>query len=398
MNNMFITQLFFQVVLFQACFVNGRKSQADILYSDLFADYNKNVLPQEKSSVPVDVNMTFLLFGIREFDELTGKFSVMAALYLTWRDFRLKWNASLYNNTNVLVIPENKIWTPNPVIKNPYDSMKGFVNNMFPVTLNHQGNVIWVPGDIISSVCDVDVTYYPFDIQICELDFVCWGYTSYSLVLHSPVSELPLTHYSKHGEWRLVNTTFKSLNYGLSSVSVKIAMRRRPMFVVLNFILPVVCMTVLNLFVFVLPVESGERVSYSITVLLAIAVFFTLVGENLPKTSFRTAIVSYFLFSYLIISTVICAFVILSSSLYYADVTRPVPKLLLRVTEKLRSRKSHRRRKYALKEKSGNVLSEDDVLTWKILSHWLDNFALGICFIAIAVSVTGFFIIVPRER
>ena len=171
------------------------------------------------------------------------------------------------------------------------------------------------------------------------------------------------------------------------------------MFVVLNLILPVVCMTVLNLLVFVLPVESGERVSYSITVLLAIAVFFTLVGENLPKTSFRTAIVSYFLFSYLIISTVICAFVILSSSLYYADAKRPVPKLLLRVQEKLRSRKSNRERKYALNEKSDDVLSDDgDILTWKILSRWLDNFALGICVIAIAASITVLFIILPREQ
>lgn len=397
---MLVTKLFFPIVLFQTCFVNGKKSQAEIVYGELFADYNKNILPQEERSVPVNVSMTFLLFGIREFDELTGKFSVMAAFYLTWTDFRLKWNASLYNNTNVLVISESSnIWTPNPVIANPYDSMKGFVNNMFPVTLNNQGKIIWVPGDIISSVCDVDVTHYPFDVQICELDFVCWGYSSYSLVLHSPTKELPLTHYSKHGEWRLVNTTTKSTNDGISSVSVKIAMRRRPMFVVLNLILPVVCMTVLNLLVFVLPVESGERVSYSITVLLAIAVFFTLVGENLPKTSFRTAIVSYFLFSYLIISTVICAFVILSSSLYYADAKRPVPKLLLRVQEKLRSRKSNRERKYALNEKSDDVLSDDgDILTWKILSRWLENFALGICVIAIAASITVLFIIVPREE
>jgi hypothetical protein len=44
-------------------------------------------------------------------------------------------------------------------------------------------------------------------------------------------------------------------------------------------------MCILNIFVFLLPADSGERVGYAITVLLAIAVFLTISSDSLPATS-----------------------------------------------------------------------------------------------------------------
>lgn len=166
-------------------------------------------------------------------------------------------------------------------------------------------------------------------------------------------------------------------------------MQRRSTFIVLNIILPVVCMAVLNLFVFILPIESGERVSYAITVFfLAIAVFFTLVSDNLPKTSFRTAIIMYIMLSFLNMSAVICVLVILSSSLYYTDGKRPVPQLLVRADKKFRLKNVHKTKKCVLEENGENPLSNyDSAVTWKNLSRWLDNFAIGICLLAITASV-----------
>lgn len=386
---MLIPKFLFQflVCLILVWVVNaGGKTYADVLYGDLFADYNKDLLPQWQEDAPVVINITLSLFGIREFDELTGKFSVMAELHLSWTDFRLKWDPSVYNISQRLVIPKKKIWTPNLVLINPYDSLKGFVDDVFPVTLRNDGKVIWIPSDIISSVCDVDVTYYPFDIQICRLEFLCAGYNRKSVVLNNPSPEVSLTHYSKHGEWKLLNATYPIKHGGY--IVAEIAMQRRSTFIVLNIILPVVCMTVLNLFVFILPIESGERVSYAITVFLAIAVFFTLVSDNLPKTSFRTAIIMYIMLSFLNMSAVICVLVILSSSLYYTDGKRPVPQLLVRADKKFRLKNVHKTKKCVLEENGENPLSNyDSAVTWKNLSRWLDNFAIGISLLAITASV-----------
>jgi hypothetical protein len=44
-------------------------------------------------------------------------------------------------------------------------------------------------------------------------------------------------------------------------------------------------MAVLIAMVFKLPVDSGEKIGFSLTVLLAYAVYLTMISENIPSTS-----------------------------------------------------------------------------------------------------------------
>ncbi|KAK0064747.1 acetylcholine receptor subunit beta-like 1 [Biomphalaria pfeifferi] len=73
--------------------------------------------------------------------------------------------------------------------------------------------------------------------------------------------------YMIHGEWGLrrpevqtklvyVGTTIRSL------IEVTIVMKRRPTCFIFNILLPVVLLSFLNIFVFVIPVESGEKINY----------------------------------------------------------------------------------------------------------------------------------------
>ena len=78
-------------------------------------------------------------------------------------------------------------------------------------------------------------------------------------------------------------------------------------------------MSLINLFTFLIPVESGERISYSITCLLAIAVFLTLVSDNLPKSSQPMSVMCYYLMSILIISVLICLAIILNLNVYFTE-------------------------------------------------------------------------------
>ena len=71
----------------------------------------------------------------------------------------------------------------------------------------------------------------------------------------------------------------------------------------------------LNTLVFLLPCESGERISYAITVMLSIAVFLTLVGDHLPQTSEPMSILSYYMMLILVLSTLTCLAVILNMDL-----------------------------------------------------------------------------------
>ncbi|XP_033747863.1 neuronal acetylcholine receptor subunit alpha-7-like [Pecten maximus] len=65
---------------------------------------------------------------------------------------------------------------------------------------------------------------------------------------------------------------------------------------------PVMLLCFLNPFVFLLPSSSGERISYTITMFLSLAVYMTLIGDILPKVSENMAGMSYFLLAVLFYS------------------------------------------------------------------------------------------------
>ena len=58
----------------------------------------------------------------------------------------------------------------------------------------HTGEVQWVPPAIYKSSCRIDVKFFPFDTQECEMRFASWTYNARE-VIFSPYSEERDTKY-----------------------------------------------------------------------------------------------------------------------------------------------------------------------------------------------------------
>ena len=58
--------------------------------------------------------------------------------------------------------------------------------------VGHEGDVLWLPAAIFRSTCSVDILYFPFDIQICNLKFGSWTYDGWKLDInfHSDVGDV----------------------------------------------------------------------------------------------------------------------------------------------------------------------------------------------------------------
>ena len=98
--------------------------------------------------------------------------------------------------------------------------------------------------------------------------------------------------YATNGEWRVDKIAIKSDKQKLSCcseafsvVEFKIALHRKPQYFVLNLIAPSAILCFLTLLSFTIPSESGERIGFITTLLLAMTVYLLLIADVLPETS-----------------------------------------------------------------------------------------------------------------
>ncbi|XP_070535236.1 neuronal acetylcholine receptor subunit beta-4-like [Ptychodera flava] len=135
--------------------------------------------------------------------------------------------------------------------------------------------------------------YFPWDRQTCYLRFASTAYYSDEVRLNvqENLTVEEVVQY-KNYEWKLtgissevevhknyVDLAFESLAiYGLE-------MERVPLYYLMNIVFPSNMMFLLSFCVFWLPPDCGERLSFAVSLLVALSVFQLLVGETLPTNA-----------------------------------------------------------------------------------------------------------------
>ena len=74
----------------------------------------------------------------------------------------------------------------------------------------------------------------------------------------------------------------------LTMVKIELQFTRLRPFYIINFIVPALLLALCMLLAFLLPTECGERLGYSLTILLSYTVLLTIVADMMPTTSKQT--------------------------------------------------------------------------------------------------------------
>jgi len=129
--------------------------------------------------------------------------------------------------------------------------------------------------------------------------------TIFCFAIFSNDSFVNLGHYEENSVWEMVDaiTVVKDLT-GSPSVLMEYTLKRKPSYYIFNIIIPVIVLGFLDVFAFVLPVSSGERAGFSITVFLTFAIFLTIIGSALPVNSENICVLSVYLMVMTIFSVV----------------------------------------------------------------------------------------------
>ena len=328
-------------------------ADADRLVQDIRSKYNGNIRPVANFLHPVRINMTLYLLDIQDFDEVLETLKTSAIVSLSWFDQGTVWNTTEYGGLDFITLRDyDFLWTPPISLMNTAERMKDLIGNERCVAiLENEGEVHAAPADILHSSCQVDISNYPFDTQTCAFIFVTFGYMPQLLAFNTETTSVNLKYFTPTGSWRFVESTSFLNNYNVTFV---IVLQRKPQYVILNIFVPIIALSILNVFVFWIPVESGERISYCLTVLLSLAVFLTLVGQTLPKTSEPMSWFSFSLVETMLTSIGITITVIFNMRLYYKDESTEVGRVWNKVMSCLSKRKSSE--KYAAsRERYTNV-------------------------------------------
>ena len=99
---------------------------------------------------------------------------------------------------------------------------------------------------------------------------------------------------------RMENGNIKVIHHPRVLVQEKAHLHRNwrihwnPYFHILNSLVPMVLLAFLSAMVFKLPPDSGEKMGFSLTVLLAYAVYLTIISDDMPSTSTSTSVLCKF--------------------------------------------------------------------------------------------------------
>ncbi|XP_069105818.1 acetylcholine receptor subunit alpha-like [Argopecten irradians] len=306
------------IILFIICHchmilpVMGSVENMTRLMADVFSNYSRDVRPAKDTGDTVTISTTLFLLSILDVDEVAGSITLSGGLTIFWLDYRLAWQPADYGGISYLMVNSSKIWVPNLFLMTSSAEMEKFSLHEYDIRIRDTGLLNVSAGKLMRSTCSIDMTYFPVDSQKCSMIIVPWGYLPTEVNLTTMYPTFETRYFSPNGEWSVDDTSaemFDDPDYVSNAVVFTLTLKRRSAYFIISMLVPVYILCFLNPFVFLLPASSGERISYTITMFLSLAVYMTLVGDNMPKVSEPMAGISYFLLVSMIFS---CALTIIT--------------------------------------------------------------------------------------
>ncbi|XP_022105188.1 neuronal acetylcholine receptor subunit alpha-7-like [Acanthaster planci] len=280
-------------------------------------------LPADQQDLPLTVEIGMMLQQIMNVYEKDQILIINAWLNYGWTDPTLAWNQSHYGGVKNIRLPPSHLWTPDVLLYNSADD--GFDATYHTnVLINSSGYCVWIPPGILRSTCQINVEYFPFDEQICTLKFSSWTYDGFALDLISKNDSSFTDSMTENGEWEMLSMwavrevePFESTTY--VAVTFKLHIRRRSLYYFVNVLIPCVLISMLTVLSFSLPPDSGEKLSFGVTILLSLTVFMMIVASAMPETSFVIPLIAKYFTCVLVLVALSVVCTVISLNLHFRN-------------------------------------------------------------------------------
>ena len=303
------------------------------LLDTLLSTHNKRIIPDGTQNETFKVLSDAGIIQIHDVDEKNQILDAFYYLFWSWYDEELAWNPIDHGNLTSLVLSEGSIWTPDVELVNNVDislSKKSTITTYFQVL--YTGQVIHNQVVNYKSSCSMNFRYFPFDKQNCTLTFIPLGYIGSDINLTIANTPLGRQMEYENSEFEFLGITALNLiddccKVSMPTLNYHVTFQRRPLFYVINMIMPCVLITLVAMLAFCIPPESGEKVGLGVTVLLSLTVFLLILSEQMPPMS-KIPLVGVYYFGAVFLVTMSTALSIFTLNLHHRaeHEVNPVPR------------------------------------------------------------------------
>ncbi|XP_076616557.1 5-hydroxytryptamine receptor 3A-like [Chaetodon auriga] len=257
--------------------------------------------PVKNYKRPTSVSLEVLLYAILDVIEKEQKFIPYVWTVTRWHNEYISWDPNQFCGIDNVSLPNEVLWKPDLTIEEMTEKDKAPPSPY--LTINNKGDVEVQDDQVLVSTCRMHIYKFPFDIQSCNLSFKSVTHTAKDIRLHASDNSSEATEWSREVmrtqyEWLFINMTVTANNatdlVSQDMIIYTITMKRRPLLYIVNFLLPVLFFLCLDLASFMISDTGGEKLSFKVTVLLAVTVLQLILNEILPSSSDRIPLIAVY--------------------------------------------------------------------------------------------------------
>ncbi|XP_075239250.1 neuronal acetylcholine receptor subunit alpha-10-like [Convolutriloba macropyga] len=334
----------------------------------LFANYSAYIRPRLDQDESVLVNFYIGLRQVIDVDVKAQQMTLFLWHRQTWFDEFLQWDPSEYDNLTEIFVNPGMIWLPDVIYQNSVNGLADLEQNSpIKIMIMHSGLVNFYRPTIQSTTCEMEVRYFPYDIQHCSFNIGSWMLHENQVdiqVFDYDAGSLAGTGFIEHHEWALLEHTVLreevTIDVTLNTEQNKLVypylqfiflFERKPEFFEKNVIIPTAMISALSTIAFLLPSESGmffdhmtgkhpkydtgEKITFSVTVFLTFCVNLLVVSNHVPASSESFPIIGHYYIACIVIvaisifiTTIILSFHFKGEHMHLNPIPRIVKKFM----------------------------------------------------------------------
>jgi hypothetical protein len=180
---------------------------------EIFTDYNPNIRPVRNYNNDVNLSISIKIKNIESFNQITETLFLNLWIIYEWDDKFLRWNSTQYPIKKISV-NKHQVWTPDLVLYNAAQKPNQYNLGEY-MRLESNGRIKMIKPLTFGFTCSLNLQNFPFDQQICYMEFGSWTFHNKYLYIHSYPENNTIDFSNTQGEWEILEftTTNQQLEY-----------------------------------------------------------------------------------------------------------------------------------------------------------------------------------------